>query len=152
MTEALMHLPKIALEKEDDLNNQNLPLAVPDNLAANTTFVHRLKPPDYLELAAVVPPGNLLHLRNYLGDYSLVVLSLEHLEMPVDHYFVDNNNPHLDLVPYYCCMVAIDQNYRIGLVHDLQNHPDDQNFDYTYCCHNSTTSPDPWAESIQGAG
>uniref|UniRef100_A0A915I1J3 Uncharacterized protein n=1 Tax=Romanomermis culicivorax TaxID=13658 RepID=A0A915I1J3_ROMCU len=37
--EAPLCLPTIAPEKEGDLSNQNLPLAVPDNLAANTTFV-----------------------------------------------------------------------------------------------------------------
>uniref|UniRef100_A0A915KX19 Uncharacterized protein n=1 Tax=Romanomermis culicivorax TaxID=13658 RepID=A0A915KX19_ROMCU len=57
----------------------------------------------YLELL-----GNLLHLQNYLEDYSQVALLLAvgHLVVPVGHYFVDNNSPHLDFVPYYYYMAA----------------------------------------------
>uniref|UniRef100_A0A915J2K4 Uncharacterized protein n=1 Tax=Romanomermis culicivorax TaxID=13658 RepID=A0A915J2K4_ROMCU len=89
------------------------------------------------------PPASLLHLWSCLEDYLPMVLSLAvgYLAVAVKHCFAHNNKPHLDFVPYYCCMVVVAQNYQIWLVHDLQNHSDDQNFDYTYCYHDSTTSP-----------
>uniref|UniRef100_A0A915JP08 Uncharacterized protein n=1 Tax=Romanomermis culicivorax TaxID=13658 RepID=A0A915JP08_ROMCU len=78
--------PKTRIKKGKDQNLKLLSLA--STIEASTM---------------IKPPGNLSHLRNYLGDYLPVALSLAvgYLTVVVEHCSDDNNMPHLDFVLYY---------------------------------------------------
>uniref|UniRef100_A0A915LBG0 Uncharacterized protein n=1 Tax=Romanomermis culicivorax TaxID=13658 RepID=A0A915LBG0_ROMCU len=110
--------------------------------------------PPHLLIADLEKEGRLNNqtLPSASLDNSEVALlqEVEHLAVLVGCYFVNNNNQHLDLVRYYYYMAAVGRNYQIQRILHLQICPDYQNFDYTYCCHDSMTFPDSWAESIQG--